>query len=125
MSPANARFVALALLAGCASPGTFDDEPGTVHVEVENLSFYDATVYLLGSPGYRRLGMVHGRTEQTFVARLRVTAGVRVKVRLLADGSFTTETMYANPGETLWLIIPSGLSHGWQLVFRKKPVAVR
>ncbi|MFV1988842.1 MAG: hypothetical protein ACC682_16340 [Gemmatimonadota bacterium] len=125
MSPAIGRIVALALLAACASPGPFDDKPGTVQVEVDNLSLYHATVYLTGSAGYRRLGMVHGRSEKTFVARLRFTTGVRLKVRLLADRSFTTETMYANPGEKLWLIIPSGLRQGRQLVFSKKPVAVR
>ncbi len=114
----NAHIVALTFFVGlgvtaCASAGAspFDDgvEPGTVHVEVDNQNFYDATIYVLSGAGERRLGIVRGKTEKTFVARLVGPDHIRLRVRLLAGASFTTETMNASPGETLVLIIPASL----------------
>ncbi len=114
----NAQIVALTFSLGlgvtaCASPGAspFDDgvERGTVHVEVDNLNFYDATIYVLSGSGERRLGIVPGKTVKTFVARLLGPDNIRLRVRMLAGGSFTTEFMNASPGETLLLIIPSSL----------------
>lgn len=117
----NARIAALTLSLGlgmtaCASPGAspFDDgvEPGTIHVEVDNQNFYDATVYVLSGAGERRLGIVRGKSEKTLVARLFVPGNVRLRVRMLAGASFTTEVMNAGPGETLLLIIPANLREG-------------
>ena len=117
----KAQIVALTFSLGiwmtaCASPGAnpFNDgvERGTVHVEVDNLNFYDATIYVLSGSGERRLGIVPGKTVKTFVARLVGPDDVRLRVRLLAGGSFTTDTMHTSPGETLLLIIPSSLGGG-------------
>ena len=117
----NARIVALIVCgslgcATCASPGAspFDEgvEPGTVHVEVDNHNFNDATVYVLSGAGQQRLGIVRGKSEKTFVARLIVPGDVRLRVRLIAGESFTTEPLNTNPGETLVLIIPASLGAG-------------
>ena len=117
----TARIVALTIsfglgLTACSSLGAspFDDgvDPGTVHVEVDNQNFYDATIYVVSGAGERRLGVVPGKTEKTFVARLVVPDNVRLRVRMLAGASFTTEVLSANPGETLLLIIPANLGIG-------------
>ena len=80
-----------------------------VQVEVDNQNFNDATVYLQSGSGEQRLGIVRGKSVKTFVARLMGPYEVRLRVRLLAGGSFTTEAMHAAPGETLLLIVPSSL----------------
>ena len=100
--------------AACASsgPNPFDDaETGasrTVMVEVQNQNFYDATIYAITGAGERRLGIVAGNARRTFTARLVGPGDVRLRVRLLGGGSFTTQPMPASPGETLVLIIPAG-----------------
>ena len=110
--------VSLALWAtACASPGaTPFAENGvsvsTVQVEVDNQHFNDATIYLLSGAGEQRLGTVPGKSVKTFVARLIGPYDVRLRVRLLAGGSFTTDAMPASPGETLLLIVPSSLRRG-------------
>lgn len=112
----NTRIVALTFALGvgsaaCASPGEspFGDgvQPGTVQVEVDNQNFYDATIYVLSGAGERRLGIVPGKTKKTFVARLVAPADVRLRVRMLAGGSFTTDPMNTIPGEIIQLIIPA------------------
>ena len=99
-------------VTACASPGaTPFGESGvalsTVQVEVDNQNFNDATIYVLTGSGEQRLGIVRGKSVKTFVARLMGPYEVRLRVRLLAGGSFTTEAMHASPGETLLLIVPS------------------
>ncbi|MCH7564390.1 MAG: hypothetical protein IH968_11260 [Gemmatimonadetes bacterium] len=107
--------VSLALwVTACASPSAtpFDQggvSLGTIQVEVDNQNFNDATVYLQSGSGEQRLGIVRGKSVKTFVARLMGPYEVRLRVRLLAGGSFTTEAMHASPGETLLLIVPSSL----------------
>ncbi|MFV2007333.1 MAG: hypothetical protein ACC667_07795 [Longimicrobiales bacterium] len=117
-STISARIVAVTFsmavaLTACASPGAgpFDDgvEPGTIHVEVDNHNFYDATVYVITGAGERRLGIVRGKSEKTYVARLLAPGEVRLRVRMLAGGSFTTDPMNTIPGETIQLIIPAGV----------------
>lgn len=119
----NVRIMSLTFSLGlgmmaCASPGAspFDDsvEPRTVHVEVDNQNFYDATVYVITGAGERRLGIVPGKTEKTFVTRLAGLGDVRLRVRMLAGGSFTTERMTASPGEILVLIILANFGEGDQ-----------
>ena len=107
--------VSLALwVTACASSSAtpFDQggvSLGTIQVEVDNQNFNDATVYLQSGSGEQRLGIVRGKSVKTFVARLMGPYEVRLRVRLLAGGSFTTEAMHAAPGETLLLIVPSSL----------------
>jgi len=110
-----AALIALGCLAcaACASPGAspFDAgvAPGTIHVEVDNQNFYQATVYVVSSAGERRLGSLSGVSQKTFVARLVVPGDVRLRVRMLAGETFTTEPLQTGPGETLLLIIPTSL----------------
>ena len=101
--------------AACASsgPNPFEDaqtgaSSRTVMVEVQNQNFYDATVYAITAAGERRLGIVAGNGRRTFTARLVGPGDVRLRVRLLGGGNFTTHPMPASPGETLVLIIPAG-----------------
>lgn len=117
----NARIVSLTISLGlgvmaCASPGVspFDGgrEQRTVHVEVDNRNFYDATIYVITGAGERRLGIVQGKTERTFETRLAGPDNVRFRIRMLTGGSFTTERMSASPGETLVVIIPASLGGG-------------
>jgi hypothetical protein len=113
----NARIVSLTFFLGvaltaCASPGAsaFSDgvEPGTVHVEVDNQNLNDATIYVLTGAGEWRLGIVRGKSEKMFVARLVAPDNVRLRVRMLAGGSFITDSINTIPGETIQLIIPPG-----------------
>ena len=83
-------------------------------MEVDNRNFYDATIYVLTGAGERRLGIVQGKTERTFVTRLDGPDSVRFRVRMLAGGSFTTESMTAVPGEILVLIIRASSGVGGQ-----------
>ena len=102
-------------LGACASQGANPFEgglqPGTVHVEVDNQNFSDATVYVLSNSGRQRLGIVRGKTKETFVARFASVGDVRLRVRLLAGASFTTEPMITSPGETLLLVVPASLGN--------------
>jgi hypothetical protein len=102
------------LLAGCAvlSPVARDPfaEPGvaTVRVDVENRNFYDATIYATPDGGTeRRVGDVAGNARRSFAMPLTMTADVRFRIELLADGWCTTHPIVLSPGDALGIQIVS------------------
>lgn len=111
------RMVAVALLLGAAGcGGTYGPAPFPVEGEstilqimVDNRNFNDANIIFLSDRGEKRLGVVDGKSERTFSLPWPRPDLIRLRVRLLAGGTFTTSGLEANPGELLVLEIRSNL----------------
>jgi len=92
-----------------ARPDT--DEPRgseIVSVRVDNQNFYDATIYVVANGEKRRLGVVTGHQSEVFTFRWK-QAQVHFVIQLLAAGTYTTETIGADPGDQLELVIAADL----------------
>ncbi len=107
--------LALMLLAvtGCgahSAPNPFLADQGRVRVEIDNVNFNDATVTVLSSrSGLRRLGVVAGKTKGSFDFDWKRDGQLRLRVTLLAGAGFTTQSIYAEPGDILSLTITPNL----------------
>jgi len=112
----SCRWIVPALLlatTGCAmlSRGRTDnpfaptarDEP--VQLQIQNDNFNDARIYVLWGGQRQRLGMVTGKTSETFEFAWR-PADFRIQVDFLAAGGFTTDMLVVWPGEVVYLQIP-------------------
>ena len=112
------RSVGVLLLAGVMSacwlrPARHvdsDDRPGpeTVSVRVDNQNFYDATIYVVAGGEKRKLGVVTGQQSEVFTFRWK-QAQVHFLIQLLAAGTYATETIGADPGDQLELVIAPDL----------------
>lgn len=113
----NHRIAAVALLMGAAgcggAPGSAPfpgaGESTILQVMVDNRNFNDANIVFLSDRGEKRLGVVDGKSERTFSLPWPRPDLIRLRVRLLAGGTFTTSSLEANPGELLVLEIRSNL----------------
>jgi len=92
-----------------ARPDT-DEQRGSeiVSVRVDNQNFYDATIYVVANGEKRRLGVVTGHQSEVFTFRWK-QAQVHFVIQLLAAGTYTTETIGADPGDQLELVIAPDL----------------
>jgi len=77
-----------------------------IQVHVENLNFYDATVYLIWRSDRRRLGVVNGNGRQTFTSTWN-GPDVTVEIELLAGRRYRGDTIGISPGDDLVLEIPA------------------
>jgi hypothetical protein len=109
-------LVALALLAaalvgsGCSRlPGAgdpFDDSlPGQIRIIVINHDFSDATLFALRGGQRIRLGILTGKSEESYVIPWPTTETLRIQISLLAQGSCSTSELQVDPGEVLELQI--------------------
>jgi hypothetical protein len=106
--------LSLLLLGGCAllgrgreddafGPG---DRDGPVALEIQNDNFKDARIYARWNGDRRRIGMVTGKTSESFELAWR-SNDLRVEVDFIAGGGFVTDAMAVWPGERVHLWIPA------------------
>lgn len=111
-------FAALALaLIACSggSSGSQADESfatpraDQIFIEVDNQNFDRATVWYQTSGNRRRVGVVEGKTSQTFtIDNWRIAAPIQVEIVLTAGGRCITPELQADPGDNLYLQVPVG-----------------
>lgn len=104
-----------ALVSGCAtagSPFTGADDEREIEIEVLNLNFSDATLHALRMGQRIRLGVVTGKQSDTFTVRWPSSLPLQIEIRLLGGERCTTREMPVDPGDQLYLEIPSDLSRG-------------
>jgi hypothetical protein len=98
----------LAVIPACGARGT-----GTgaerVPLVVENQNFYQATIYAILNGGRVRVGNVQGGSTETLQAPSPPTGQMRVEVRLLAVGAFTSYPVTVQPGDTVRVTVPPDL----------------
>ena len=83
-----------------------------VRLTVHNNDFRDAVVYAVwsstpvatGASGRRRVGMVTGKTSQTFTFQWQASV-VRIQADFIAGGSFSADPIDVNQGDHLDLVI--------------------
>jgi hypothetical protein len=106
--------IALLLFTGaCAaagSPKAIDIEAETIQVRVDNRNFNDARIIAVTDGGERRLGIVPGKTERNLTLPWQRWGMIRLRVQLLAGGTFTTVGLETGPGEFLELTIGANLN---------------
>lgn len=111
----SARFlplvVALATLTACAHSGerpAFARRGGQgnqVTVTADNQNFLDATVYALWNGQRDRVGMVTGKTSQSFAIPFK-GSDLRIQIDLIGGSSMTTDPIGVFEGDELDLVIP-------------------
>ncbi len=118
-----ARWLPLAgflLAAACSTGATADAEDfapepyGDVLMEVRNLNFLDANLYVLTGSNRRRLGMV--RSQQ--VATLRFSyAGpdAQIEIALVGGGTYLSDRVTVQPDDILELVIDPALDRKYWL----------
>ena len=101
-----------ALSAGAGVSASADDPflPGIegrseIRVRIVNSNFYDARIYVIGAGVRRQLGTVGGKTDGVFTTDWTHSQDLRLEIRLLAGPTCTTETIPADPGDTIQLQI--------------------
>jgi hypothetical protein len=115
-----AALLVPAVLAACAVPGRtastpFDADRSTqIRLVVINNDFNDATLFALGSGERRRLGVVTGKSEASYVIPWRLSGPLQIEISVLAAGSCTTNEMQVDPGEVLELQIMPLAARGGQ-----------
>jgi len=115
------RLVAMALFAfapvGCIKTSSRVDNPfaprgsrereGSIQVRVENLNFGDATIHALRGGERIRLGQVTGKSEQSFTVRWNFSLPLEFEVDLVGGGACGIRPMTVDPGDKIWLRIPT------------------
>jgi hypothetical protein len=119
----QARWIAafLAASAGACSQVTGspqspfgDTQPSEVRIIVINNDFNDATLYARGNGERRRLGVVTGKTEASYVIPWRLSGPLQIEISILASGSCTTSPLAVDPGDILELQILGEAGRGGQ-----------
>ena len=102
------------LVSGCASSrapyANGEDLARTVDIEIVNLNFNQATLYTVRFSERKRLGIVQGKGEETFTITWEHSAPLRLEMRILSGESCTTREMTVDPGDSLYLEVPSNLA---------------
>ena len=100
-----ARFVPLIVASAfafgaCASSNARNAEVGPpVIVDVQNNHFQDATVILFREGERERLGIVTGKTDQSFEVPWRRQLFLRFEVRFIGGGACATRNILVEPGQ--------------------------
>lgn len=76
-----------------------------LRIQVRNSNFNAATIYAVRSGSRRRLGRVRGASDGDFRMPWEISDQIRFEVDLLASQSCVTRTVFAQPGESLLLVI--------------------
>ncbi len=76
---------------------------GRITVEVENVGYYNATLYAVWPGRRRRLGTVTGTRTASFILPWDRSIEFRVEINLLAGPSCLTRQIWADPGDIIVL----------------------
>lgn len=79
-------------------------------IEVDNISFNDATVFVLTPTRRIRLGVVQGKRSRTFDIPSTALQDVEIEVDLLAGERFRSPSFAVAPGQTLLVQIREPVS---------------
>lgn len=102
---------ALAAMTACSHNGerpTFSRRAGQgnqVTIVADNQNFLDATVYALWGAQRDRVGMVTGKTSQSFSVPFR-GSDLQLQIDLIGGSSMTTDHIGVFEGDQLDLVIP-------------------
>lgn len=91
-----------------AAPSPFDAASGgdgSIQVEVHNFNWADASLYALRGAERIRMGVVTGKTDQTFEIAWPMTRPLRIEIDLLAGGRCVTRPLTVDPGDRISLHI--------------------
>jgi len=81
-----------------------------VRVEIQNLSFNDATVWSVRSGGdRRRIARVTGKTDQTVTINWNVAVPISFFIEQTAGRSCSTPQIGVDPQARIWIQIPSNV----------------
>jgi hypothetical protein len=80
-----------------------------VVIEIQNNNFQDATVFIVREGERRRLGVVVGKTDETFGIPWRPNFLMRLEVRFLGGGSCATRDIQMEPGQRFVLALQPDL----------------
>lgn len=99
-------------LGGQADPFTRGPRAGTgrIQVQVQNLNFNDANVYALRQGQRIRLGTVTGKSDKNFTMDWTFALPLQFEVQLIGGQSCRVREIMVDPGDELWVRIPSELS---------------
>ena len=102
---------AAAALWGCAARGErvfgpADGSGRTIVVEVDNLSFDEATVLVFRANQRSRAGRVGGKGREKFRLQWPGPGPLRVEFRLLSGPTCFSEELIVDPGDEVLLQIP-------------------
>jgi hypothetical protein len=86
------------------------DRPDFVVVEVDNLNFSDARLYVIRDGQRLSLGTVGGKQTDSFRVDWRLNQDMRIEINLLAGPTCTTDRLQVQQGDILELQIPSVFS---------------
>jgi hypothetical protein len=102
----------LLVLSACgtrAAGGDALQQMNRVPLVVQNQNFYPATVFAIVNSSRLRLGEVSGNSTSTFEAPSPPTGQIRIEVRLLAVGAFTSYPITFASGDTVHVTVPPDL----------------
>lgn len=111
--PALAGLLLIVVLSACASsPGSdvmrTTGQGEDVQLTVENNDFRDASIYAYWNGAKTRVGMVTGKTSDTFEMRWR-SEEIRFEVDFIGGGGFMSDIMDVYEGDHLnFVILPQG-----------------
>lgn len=109
--------LSLGLMLGasaCASTARapFSNEQGrgqTIEIEVRNLNFDQATLWVIRLGERSRLGIVEGKQDRTFRIAWRSQAALSIQVQLQGGDRCQTRPVQVEPGDALVMEVASDL----------------
>lgn len=111
MARTPSRLVAVATIAlacGGGNPPATGVRPliseSRLSVEVENLNFYDATIYAYSEGVRIRLGVVDSEGSRTFSFNW-TTGSIRFLVDFFANGCMLTDRIFVDAGDQLLVVL--------------------
>lgn len=107
-----AAVLAVTSVGACASspapvPMPMVGATSSVYLTVQNDNYWDATIHANWGGLRERLGLVTGKTTQTFAFGWR-RDDVQFDVRFIGDGGWRSEVVFVHPGDSLALMILPG-----------------
>ena len=84
-------------------------EDARINIEVINHGFEDATLHVIASGRRIRLGTAIGATTANFMLPWDASLEIHIDIDLLASGSCSTRSIWADPGDHIVLEIEQGL----------------
>jgi hypothetical protein len=83
----------------------------TIRIEVRNFNFADATLYARRGSERIRMGVVTGKTDQTFNIPWSVSLPLQVEINLLAGDRCITRPRSVEPGEVILVQIQINMAN--------------
>ena len=83
---------------------------GQISVEVRNLNFNDANLFALRQGARIRMGSVTGKSDADFRLTWNFSLPLQFEAQLVGGRTCRVRSIIADPGDRLWIQIPSELS---------------